>query len=101
VRDLLTGPQATRLVATMMLVVSISPMPAPLAGSALITLGDWRLLFAVLAGAGLLALVFAGPGTLPVIVSALFFANACLSPRAMPEPLRPGSHRAVMARSFR
>jgi len=68
VRDLHTGPAATRLMATIMLVVSVSPMLAPLAGSALIALGDWRTIFAVLAGTALLALDLtrlALPETLP------------------------------------
>ena len=38
IRDLHTGPAATRLMATVMLVISISPMLAPLAGSAVLTL---------------------------------------------------------------
>lgn len=56
VRDLYTGTEATRLMALIMLVISVSPMLAPLAGSGLIALGDWRLLFWVLAGVTLLSL---------------------------------------------
>ncbi|WP_139212428.1 MFS transporter, partial [Jannaschia pohangensis] len=39
IRDQYTGPQATRLMAMVMLVISVSPMLAPLAGSALLALG--------------------------------------------------------------
>ncbi len=45
IRDLHTGPQATRLMAMIMLVISVSPMLAPLGGSALIALFDWRSIF--------------------------------------------------------
>ena len=68
VRDLHTGPAATRLMATIMLVVSVSPMLAPLAGSALAAVAGWRALFGALAALALasLALVaFALPETLP------------------------------------
>lgn len=45
IRDRYTGPQATRLMAMVMLVISVSPMLAPLAGSALLALGEWPLIF--------------------------------------------------------
>ncbi len=45
IRDLHTGPQATRLMAMIMLVISVSPMLAPLGGSGLIALWDWRAIF--------------------------------------------------------
>ncbi len=45
IRDTHTGPAATRLMAMVMLVISVSPMLAPLAGSALLMIGDWRLIF--------------------------------------------------------
>jgi DHA1 family bicyclomycin/chloramphenicol resistance-like MFS transporter len=56
IRDLHTGPEATRMMAMVMLVISVSPMLAPLAGSGLMLVGSWRLIFAVLALAGLLSL---------------------------------------------
>ncbi|GHF45158.1 multidrug effflux MFS transporter [Seohaeicola zhoushanensis] len=68
VRDMYTGPQATRLMAMIMLVISVSPMLAPLAGSAVIAVADWRTIFAVLAVAGLLSLLVTAlvqPETLP------------------------------------
>lgn len=68
IRDLHTGVAATRLMALVMLVISISPMLAPLAGSGLIAIGDWRLIFMVLVVAGVLSILmtlFVQPETLP------------------------------------
>ena len=68
IRDLYTGPQATRLMALVMLVISVSPMLAPLAGSGLMLIGDWRLMFWALAVATGLSLLLTGlalPETLP------------------------------------
>jgi DHA1 family bicyclomycin/chloramphenicol resistance-like MFS transporter len=48
IRDLYSGPQATRLMAAVMMVISVSPMLAPLAGSGLMVLFDWRAIFAAL-----------------------------------------------------
>jgi MFS transporter, DHA1 family, multidrug resistance protein len=48
IRDLYTGHQATRLMAAVMLVISVSPMLAPLAGSGLMAVFDWRAIFAAL-----------------------------------------------------
>jgi MFS transporter, DHA1 family, multidrug resistance protein len=56
IRDLYTGPQATRLMAAVMMVISVSPMLAPLAGSGLMAVLDWRAIFAVLALAGVASL---------------------------------------------
>jgi DHA1 family bicyclomycin/chloramphenicol resistance-like MFS transporter len=60
IRDMHTGTQATKLMAMVMLVISISPMLAPLAGSGLIAIGDWRLIFWVLCIAAGLSLVLTG-----------------------------------------
>ncbi|MDA8447382.1 multidrug effflux MFS transporter [Paracidovorax valerianellae] len=60
VRDLHTGTDAARLMSLLMLVFSVSPILAPLAGSAVIALTGWRGVFwavAVAAVAGL-ALVY-------------------------------------------
>jgi DHA1 family bicyclomycin/chloramphenicol resistance-like MFS transporter len=68
VRDLYTGSQATRMMALIMLVISVSPMLAPLAGSGLIALGGWRLIFEVLAGLAVLSILLTAtqlPETLP------------------------------------
>ena len=67
IRDLHTGTQATRLMAMIMLVISVSPMLAPLAGSGLMLLGGWRVIFWVLvlaAGASLLMTATLLPETL-------------------------------------
>ena len=56
IRDLHTGPQATKLMAMIMLVISVSPMLAPLAGSGVIAIGGWRAVFWVIAAASLVSL---------------------------------------------
>lgn len=68
IRDMYTGPNATKLMALIMLVTSVSPMLAPLVGSGLIALGHWRGIFWALAIAailGFLITVFAQPETHP------------------------------------
>lgn len=68
IRDLHTGSAATKLMAMVMLVISVSPMLAPLAGAGLIAIGDWRLIFWVLAAVALLSLLLTAtalPETLP------------------------------------
>jgi DHA1 family bicyclomycin/chloramphenicol resistance-like MFS transporter len=49
VRDLHTGAEAARLMSLLMLVFSVSPILAPLAGSGVITLTGWRGVFWVVA----------------------------------------------------
>ncbi|MGD9739344.1 MAG: multidrug effflux MFS transporter [Bauldia sp.] len=56
VRDLHTGVEATRLMSLVMLVFSVSPILAPLSGSALIEAFDWRSVFVAVTVAGLLGL---------------------------------------------
>lgn len=53
VRDVTTGPEATRIMAAIMIVMSISPMLAPLAGSFVLVWGGWRDIFMLLAAAAL------------------------------------------------
>ena len=68
IRDLHTGTAATRLMAMVMLVISVSPMLAPLAGSGLIAVGSWRSIFLVLALAAVASLAMIAtllPETLP------------------------------------
>ncbi len=48
IRDMYTGHRATQLMAAVMLVISISPMLAPLAGSGLMAIGTWRWIFGIL-----------------------------------------------------
>jgi DHA1 family bicyclomycin/chloramphenicol resistance-like MFS transporter len=67
VRDMLRGPEATKLMAMIMLVISVSPMLAPLAGSAMMLLGSWRLIFwslVIAAGLSLALTAFVLPETL-------------------------------------
>ena len=45
IRDLATGANATRMMSTIMIVIAISPLLAPLSGSALLAFGTWRLIF--------------------------------------------------------
>ncbi len=69
VRDLHTGPEAAKLMSMLMLVFSISPILAPLAGSGVIALGSWRAVFwfvGVAAVLGLILLALALPETRPV-----------------------------------
>jgi DHA1 family bicyclomycin/chloramphenicol resistance-like MFS transporter len=56
VRDLHTGAEATRLMALLMLVFSVSPILAPLIGSLVIDAAGWRAIFWVVAAIGGLGL---------------------------------------------
>lgn len=80
IRDWFTGHEATRLMALVMLVVSVSPMLAPLVGSLIILVLDWRAIFGLLGIAALVSLV--------VVLSAL------------PETLEPGRRAPVSARAL-
>ena len=67
IRDMASGPAATRMMAAIMIVISVSPMLAPLTGSIVMAWGGWREIFAVLAVAALLSLsliLFVLPETL-------------------------------------
>jgi DHA1 family bicyclomycin/chloramphenicol resistance-like MFS transporter len=69
IRDLATGPAAARMMAAIMIVISVSPMLAPLTGSLVMAWGGWREIFAVLAAAAAFSLcltLFVLPETLPV-----------------------------------
>ncbi|PZO66422.1 MAG: Bcr/CflA family drug resistance efflux transporter [Paracoccus denitrificans] len=68
IRDTATGPDAARMMAAIMVVTAISPMLAPLAGSAIMLFGNWREIFAALAVAAVISLgliLFVLPETLP------------------------------------
>jgi DHA1 family bicyclomycin/chloramphenicol resistance-like MFS transporter len=68
IRDLHTGAEATRLMSTVMLVFSVSPILAPLTGSALIVPFGWRAVFvavSIAATLGLLLVAFVLPETRP------------------------------------
>ena len=57
VRDNYTGAPAAQLMSLIMLVFSVSPILAPLSGSFVIQFGDWRTLFYVMTGTGILGLL--------------------------------------------
>ena len=57
IRDLHTGPEATRLMALVMLVFSVSPILAPLFGSAVIVPFGWRAVFVAVTVVSGIALV--------------------------------------------
>ena len=68
VRDLHTGTDAARLMSLLMLVFSVSPILAPLAGSGVIALAGWRAVFwavALAAVAGLALIAFSLQETRP------------------------------------
>lgn len=57
IRDMFTGVEATKLMALVMLVLSVSPILAPLTGSALIVPFGWRAVFVAVTIVAVLALV--------------------------------------------
>lgn len=68
IRDMATGPAAAKMMAAIMIVISVSPMLAPLTGSLVMAWGGWREIFAVLGAASLVSLgliLFVLPETLP------------------------------------
>ena len=62
VRDLHTGAEATKLTGLLMLVFSVSPILAPLAGSFIIALSGWRGVFWAVTGLALLGLTLMARG---------------------------------------
>jgi len=56
VRDMMTGAEATRMMSKIMLTFSVSPMLAPLVGSALLVLTGWRGIFGALLVASVVSL---------------------------------------------
>ncbi|WP_370208940.1 multidrug effflux MFS transporter [Pararhodobacter marinus] len=68
IRDMASGADAARMMSAIMIVISVSPMLAPLTGSMVMTFGGWREIFGVLAGASVLSLLlilFVLPESLP------------------------------------
>jgi DHA1 family bicyclomycin/chloramphenicol resistance-like MFS transporter len=55
IRDMATGPAATRMMSTIMIVIAVSPLLAPLSGAGLLAFGDWRLIFWALLAAAVLS----------------------------------------------
>ena len=93
IRDMATGHQATRMMAAIMLVISVSPMLAPLVGAGVMALAGWRWIFGVLALAALLSLVmirFVLAETLP----------AAQRQRFNPSDSLGGARRLLTDRSF-
>ena len=93
IRDMATGHEATRLMAAIMLVISISPMLAPLAGAGVMAVADWRMIFGVLGVAALLSgmmIRFGLPETLPIDQRQRFDLGATLK----------GTKRLMQDRSF-
>lgn len=62
IRDRYTGHEATRLMSTIMLIVAVSPMLAPMFGTAIIVPFGWRAVFTTVAGATLLAILLTAFG---------------------------------------
>lgn len=62
VRDLHTGTEAARLMSLLMLVFSVSPLLAPLAGSGVIALAGWRGVFWAVAAAAVAGLALVSQG---------------------------------------
>jgi DHA1 family bicyclomycin/chloramphenicol resistance-like MFS transporter len=57
IRDLFDGNAARIKIANVMVAVNVATMVAPTAGATLLTLGNWRLIYAVQAGIGLILLL--------------------------------------------
>ena len=62
VRDLHTGPDATRLMSMLMLVFSVSPILAPAGGSLIVAVWDWRAIFWVVTIATVLGFILVAAG---------------------------------------
>ncbi|WP_370675570.1 multidrug effflux MFS transporter [Pleomorphomonas sp. PLEO] len=58
IRDLYTGHVAGRMMALVLMVLGVSPVLAPLAGSAILAIAGWRAIFMVLAVIGLALILF-------------------------------------------
>jgi DHA1 family bicyclomycin/chloramphenicol resistance-like MFS transporter len=69
VRDLADGPEAARLFSKLMLVMGVAPIAAPMLGAAVVEVASWRMIFALCALYGVVALAliwWCVPDTLPV-----------------------------------
>ena len=84
VRDLHTGAEATRLMAMLMLVFSVSPILAPLIGSLVIDAAGWRAIFWAVSAIGAIGLVLV----------------ALMLVETRPAPLRAQSDVASTVRAF-
>ena len=85
VRDLYTGPQAARMLSTLMVIAAMAPVFGPLLGGLLMGLGSWQILFYFMALMGILLLLlsFFLPETRPQLsgkssnTSLIAFKNYC------------------------
>jgi MFS transporter, DHA1 family, multidrug resistance protein len=59
IRDVYTGHAAARLMSRVVLVLGIAPVLAPLLGSVVLQVGDWRLIFAILGAFGVVVAIIA------------------------------------------
>jgi DHA1 family bicyclomycin/chloramphenicol resistance-like MFS transporter len=84
VRDLHNGPEAARLMALIMLVFSVSPILAPLFGSAVTEFATWRLIFVTTSLVGVLGL----------------FLNAFVLTETRPPERRTPFHVGAIARGY-
>jgi DHA1 family bicyclomycin/chloramphenicol resistance-like MFS transporter len=57
VRDMFAGPQAHRMMSRIMMIFSVAPAIAPVAGGWLLKIGEWPVIFWTIAGYGVLALL--------------------------------------------
>jgi DHA1 family bicyclomycin/chloramphenicol resistance-like MFS transporter len=57
IRDVYTGQAAAKLMSMVVLVLGIAPVLAPLLGSVLLQIGDWRMIFALLGAIGVVVSV--------------------------------------------
>ncbi|MGX1309469.1 DHA1 family bicyclomycin/chloramphenicol resistance-like MFS transporter [Amorphus suaedae] len=79
IRDLFSGASAAKLMSSVVLVLGLAPVIAPLAGSLLLTFFSWRAIFIVM---GLLGIAVA------VIVALLLPETRTLSQRAASQPAK-------------
>jgi len=92
VRDLYDGPQAQKLMATVMMIFGLAPAIAPIVGGWILSLGPWQLIFWFLTGYGVLLVLavwlllpethpreLRTPFTVPALMAELF--EVAKSPR--------------------
>ncbi|MEO7259684.1 MAG: multidrug effflux MFS transporter [Jatrophihabitantaceae bacterium] len=84
VRDLFDGVAMTRFFSTLMLVTGAAPVLAPVIGSQLLAIADWRTVFVVLTAVG----------------SALFLAVLLALPESLPASRRQSSGLTARLRTF-
>jgi DHA1 family bicyclomycin/chloramphenicol resistance-like MFS transporter len=82
VRDLYDGPQAQKLMATVMMIFGLAPAIAPIVGGWILNLGSWQLIFWFLTGYGVLLILAVWlllPETHPKSLRTPFTAPALLA----------------------